>query len=102
MVKPIATTSAPMNQGLARPRRCISRAPAPVHNASASRPAACTTRGPAGVTSTPVRPLACKPNGITSTTTIRRRLWAAATRSVRAPTRSDSKVISEAAPTAPA
>jgi hypothetical protein len=102
MVKPIATTSDPMNQGLARPRRCINRAPATVHTPSASSPDGCTIRGPGDVTSTPVRPLACRPKGITSTTTIRRRLCAAATRSVRAPTRSASKVISEAPPTAPA
>ena len=41
-------------------------------------------------------------NGITTTTINKRRLCAAATRSVRAPTRSASKVISDAPPMAPA
>ncbi|MNV71366.1 hypothetical protein D3C71_1643790 [compost metagenome] len=102
MVMPIDTSMAPMNQGLARPRRSISNAPAPVSSAISASPGQSTTRSVGGRISRPCRPLHCSANGMVTVTMSRRRLWLAATRSVRAFSRSDSSVISDAAPIAPA
>ena len=101
MAIPIETTNAPMNHGLARPSRRITSAPAPVAAASSARPGPSTTRTAAGNWSMPCSPLNCSANGIVTVTITRRRLWLAATRSVRAFSRSDSSVISDAAPMAP-
>ena len=99
-------SKAPMNHGLVRLRRTISQAPARVMPASHSRPGHSVTR-PALCrlvsTCKPQWPFAhCMAKGTESTTIIIRTLWAAATRSVRAPMRSASRVISEAPPMAPA
>ena len=102
MVRPMDTSIAPMNHGLARPSRSISSAPAPVSSAISASPGQFTTRSVGGRISRPCRPLNCSANGMVTVTMSSRRLWLAATRSVRAFSRSDNKVISDAAPIAPA
>ena len=101
MASPIDTTSAPMNQGLARPSRSMTSAPAPVRRASSASPGQLTARTVGGRISRPCRPLHCSAKGMVTVTISRRRLWLAATRSVRAFSRSASSVISDAAPMAP-
>ncbi|MNT44990.1 hypothetical protein D3C72_1815420 [compost metagenome] len=101
-VSTMDTSMAPMNQGLARPSRSITRAPAPVSSAISAKPGQSTVRTVGGRMSRPCRPLHCKAKGIVTVTISRRRLWLAATKSVRAFSRSESKVISDAAPIAPA
>ena len=101
-VKAIATSSAPMNHGLVRPSARIAKPPAPVATASSARPPGFTSRALGGLISRPCSPLHCIANGIVTVTISTRRLWAAATRSVRAPWASASSVISEAPPIAPA
>ena len=102
MVTAMDTSIAPMNHGLARPRRSITKAPAPVSKASSARPGQLTSRTVGVKMSSPCRPLHCRANGMVIVTMSRRRLWLAATRSVRAFSRSESRVISDAAPIAPA
>ena len=101
-VRPMATSSGPMNQGLAPPVRRISAAPAPLASASHSRPGHSTTRATAGSVSSACSCQCwrahCMANGSVSTTAAMRTLCAAATRSVRAPARSASSVISDAPP----
>ena len=103
MVSSMDTSSAPRNQGLARLSRSMAQAPRPVSTASSASPGHSTMRMLGGVSpSSPCRPLHCSANGMLTVTMTRRRLWLAATRSVRAFSRSASSVISEAAPMAPA
>ena len=102
MVSPMETMSAPRNQGLARLSHSISSAPAPVASASQAKPGHCTMRMLGAVRpGSPCKPAHCRANGIVTVTITSRRLWLAATRSVRACSRSASSVISEAAPIAP-
>ena len=106
MASAMAASSAPMNHGLARPVRRIAMAPRPVTSSSHSRPGHSAARAVGGVMSSACRPQCClahcMANGMLSTTTAMRSLCAAATRSVRAPARSASSVISDAPPMAPA
>ena len=101
-VSVMVTSSAPMNQGLARPSRRISSTPSMVSPPSTASPLALTSRAPGGATSSPLTPQACIANGMMTVTSSTRRLCAEATRSVRAPCRSAIRVISEAPPMAPA
>ena len=98
----MVTTSAPMNQGLARPSQRITRAPASVRPPSSASPGRYSARAPGGAGSSPDTPQACMANGIVTVTSSTRRLCAAATKSVRAPWRSAIRVISDAPPMAPA
>ena len=97
----IATSSAPRNHGFGRRVARMASTPAPVSSASSAKPSG-WNRSTAGTMSIACRCQCCLDHwmakGSTSTTTVTRTVWAAATRSVRAPARSASRVISEAPP----
>ena len=103
-VKPIETSKAPMNQGLVRLKATMTKAPAPVTSANPNKPHPWATTGPGSKRASTCKPqwlcAHCMAKGKVNTTSTKRTLWAAATRSVRAPWLSASKVISDAPPIA--
>lgn len=102
-VSTMVTSNAPMNHGLALPSARMAKAPAPVSMNSTSMPVGSTSRDTvAALASSPCTPHSTMAKGRMTVTISTRRLWALATRSVRAPWRSAISVISEAPPMAPA
>ena len=88
-VKAIAANKEPMNQGLVRPSKIINPLPAAVAKPSQSKPGHCASRRPGNKEASTVKPhwccAHCMPKGMAITTSTKRMLCAAATKSVRAP-----------------
>jgi hypothetical protein len=102
-LRPTATSSGPISQGLGARSARRASPPATVSTSSSAKPGHhCTASVSRCEGSAPRTPSHWKTKGVTLTTSRMRRLWAAAIRSTRAPLRSPWMAISEAPPIAPA